>query len=540
MTGSELDLLLNSLEDEHLEFKEARTSFQFDELVKYCAALANEGGGAIVLGVTDRRPRQVVGTRAFLHLERTRASLMERTHLRIGVREFNDPRGRVLVFDVPSRPIGSTVMLGGIRWMRRGDSVVQMSDDRLRQIFAESGYDHSADVCPGASLSDLSPAAIEDFRRRWITKSRNEALSQLAPEQLLRDAELQTDQGVTYAALILLGTKAALRKRLPQAEVVFEYRSSDATGPSQDRKEYTEGFLGFQEGLWDTINLRNDRQHYQEGLLVLDIPTFDERAVREAILNAVCHRDYQLAPSVFVRQFPRRLVIESPGGLPAGVTLENILIRQSPRNRRLAEALMRCGFVERSGQGMNLIFEQSIRQGKHLPDFTGTDAHQLMLTLEGHVQDSRFVQFLEKVSAETGEVFSTNHFILLDRIHRGSPVPEELRPLLRQMVDIGVVESLGRGRGVRYFLSKRYYASTGAKGVYTRKHGLDRETNKALLLKHIRDYEATGSVLKDLMQVLPALSRSQVQSLLREMKDDGRLRKEGRTRASRWYPATAK
>jgi len=104
------------------------------------------------------------------------------------------------------------------------------------------------------------------------------------------------------------------------------------------------------------VNLRNDRQHYQEGLFVFDIPTFNERVVREALLNAVSHRNYQMSGSVFVRQYKERLVIESPGGFPAGVTLENILDRQSPRNRRIAEILAKCGLVERSGQGMNLIY----------------------------------------------------------------------------------------------------------------------------------------------------------------------------------------
>lgn len=539
MSSDEIDRLLRGIEGEHLEFKEARTTYQFEDLAKYCVALANEGGGKVVLGVTDQRPRQVVGSQAFAQPERTRAGLIERLHLGVTVREIQDPRGRVLIFEVPSRPIGTAIQYEGVRWMRRGDALVPMSDDRLRQIFAESAHDFSADVCPGATMADLSEAAIEDFRRRWITKSRNEALARLDAGQLLRDAELATPAGLTYAALILFGTRMALRRLLPPAEVVFEYRSSQATGPAQDRKEYAEGFFGFHDALWETINLRNDKQHYQEGLFVLDISTFDERSVREAILNAVCHRDYQLGGSIFVRQTPRRLIIESPGGLPAGVTTENILDRQSPRNRRLAEALMKCGLVERSGQGMNLMFEQSIRQGKHLPDFTGTDAHQLTLTLEGHVRDVRFVQFLERTAIETGEAFSTHAFLLLDLLHRGAPVPAPLRPLLPQLVDSGVVEVVGRGRGARHTLTRRYYAATGSKGVYTRKRGLDRQTNKELLFKHIRDNASAGSALKELMQVLPALSRSQVQILLRELRDEGRILPRGKTRASLWYPMSA-
>lgn len=94
---------------------------------------------------------------------------------------------------------------------------------------------------------------------------------------------------------------------------------------------------------------------------------------REAILNAVSHRNYQFGGSIFVRQFRDRLVVESPGGLPCGITLDNILDRHLPRNRRIAEILSLSGMVERSGQGMNLMFELSVREAKLLPDFTGTD-----------------------------------------------------------------------------------------------------------------------------------------------------------------------
>lgn len=96
---------------------------------------------------------------------------------------------------------------------------------------------------------------------------------------------------------------------------------------------------------------------------MMDVPTFDEVQVREALLNAVAHHDYRLGGSVFVRQFAQRLEVVSPGGFPPGITMANALDRQSPRNRRLAEALARCGLIERSGQGMNLMFERAIRQG---------------------------------------------------------------------------------------------------------------------------------------------------------------------------------
>ncbi len=527
---------MKELEDENLEFKEAKQNYHFDDLVKYSAALANEGGGRIVLGVSDKRPRKVVGTRAFPQVERTRAGLIEKLPLRVDVEQITHPDWRVLVFSVPPRPIGTPIQVEGVYWARRGDSLVPMPEDQLRFIFEEVGHDFSADVVAGASLDDLDPAAIAEFRKRWRIKSGNVALDQLSPEQLLRDAEAVTESGLTYAALILFGQRGALRKNLPQAEVVFEYRSNETAGPAGQRKEYQQGFFSFYDDLWNTINLRNDNQHYQEGFFVLDIQTFEERSVREAVLNAISHRNYRLAGSVFIRQFPTRIVIESPGGFPPGIKVDNILDRQYPRNRRIADIFAKCGLVERSGQGMNLMFEQAIRQGKMPPDFTGTDRYQVTLTLQGQVQDPAFIRFLERIGQESAFSFTTLDLVVLDLIHRGKPLTKELRSRLPILTDHGIIESVGRGRGAKYILSRRFYKFLGEKGVYTRRRGLDRETNKQLLLNHLKNNQVEGSQLRELAQVLPALTKRQVQGLLQELRAEGRAHSVGRTNAARWYP----
>jgi ATP-dependent DNA helicase RecG len=536
LTFEELEELLDAQEGENLEFKKARTKFDLGNLTKYCAAMANEGGGIVVLGVTDERPRKIVGSQAFKQPERTRARLIQRLHLNIDFSVVRHPEGRVLVFRIPTRPIGNPVKYKGIYWTRQGDSVVPMSEDRLRAIFDESGHDFSADICEPATMDDLDDKAIENFRERWIKKSGNQGLATRDYEQLLNDAEMLDDGRITYAALVLFGTEKALGKYISQAEVIFEYRSSDASGPAQQREEFGQGFFSFYDKLWDLINLRNDVQHFQSGLFVLDVPTFSERVVREAVLNAVSHRDYRLGGSIFVRQYPRRLTIESPGGFPVGINEQNILDRQSPRNRRIADILSKCGLVERSGQGMNLMFELSIQESKPTPDFTGTDQYQVSLNLDGEVQDPRFLEFLEKVGRETLDSFSTADFLLLDYVHRGKKVPDALQNRLQSLVDKGIIERYGRGRGVKYILSRRYYKMVGEKGAYTRKRGLDRETNKALLLKHIKENRESGSRLKELMQVLPALSRSQVQSLIRELKAEEEIYKMGKTRGALWYP----
>lgn len=538
MTLDQLQLIMNGREDEHLEFKEAKASFEFEDLVNYSVALANEGGGKMVLGVTNKQPRRVVGSQAFQDLERTKLGLMERLHLRIDAEAVQHPEGCVVVFQVPPRPIGMPIQYRGAYWMRSGESLVPMTPDHLKRIFEESGPDFSAEIAKNATFADLDSVAITRFREMWKRKSGNSALDSSTDTQLLTDAELLVDGAVTYGALVLFGSAKALGRHLAQSEVVFEYRSSEASVQFQQRKEFREGFFLFDDELWKTINLRNEVQHYQEGLFVWDIQTFNEKVIREAILNAVSHRDYRLHGSVFIRQYPKKIEIVSPGGFPPGITPDNILFRQSPRNRRIAEAFARCGLVERSGQGADRMFEESIKESKPRPDFAGTDDYQVSLTLKGEVQNPRFLMFLQQVTVEGYGPFTTQDFLVLDAVQREEQVPPNLKDRLIFLEERGIIEVTGRGRGARPILSRRFYAFLGKKGIYTRKRGLDRETNKALLLQHIENFKQEGSRLQDLLQVLPQMTRDQVQKLLRELKAVGKVFVIGKTKSSRWFPGT--
>lgn len=532
--ASELQTYLDSPEGAQFEFKEAKGGFYFEELVKYCAALANEGGGKIILGVTDQRPRQIVGTAAFGEPGRTEAGLYQALRRRIPVEELQHQGKRVLLFHVPSRAPGEAISYKGAFLMRSGDSLVGMSDEQLRAIHAETEPDFSAEPCEKATLADLDPADVAVFRDRWAKRSGNERLLATPMEQALADADLLVEGRPTFAALLLLGTRAALTRHLAQAELVFEYRSSEASGPAQERHEFREGLLRFHDQLWELINKRNDRQSYQDGFFRFELPTFDEKPVREAILNAVCHRNYRGAGSIFVRQFARRLEVISPGGLPAGVTTENILDQQQPRNRRLAEAFGKCGLVERAGQGMNLMFERAIMQSKPLPDFSGTAAHEVRLTLQGTVQNPAFVRFLEKVGQERLASFSTHDFVILDLLQRERPVPGALKPRLADLKEHGIIESVGRGRGTRYLLARKFHEFAGDTGTYTRRRGLDKETNKELLLKHIRDSGEHGARFADFHDVLPHLSRQQLATLLKELRISAKIVNVGIRRAARW------
>jgi ATP-dependent DNA helicase RecG len=526
--------LLNAPEGEHYQFKEAKDRCDFEEAVKHCCALANCGGGKFILGISDRRPRLVVGSEAFGQPERTRERFISKLHVRVDFQIHNCEGKRVLVFDVASRPIGLPIQVDGIAWWYIGDSLVPMPSDITRDIYFESGHDFSADICSGATISDLDTGAIETFRLKWLEKSGNNLVKNISIYQLLVDCGAIINSGITYAALVLFGTCKALDRFLPQSEIIFEYRFTNASGPAQQRENIREGFFNCFDRIWNLINLRNNKQHYQEGLFIFDIPTFNERVVREALLNAVSHRNYQLGGSIFISQYNDRLVVESPGGFPTGITIENILYRQSPRNRLIAEILARCGLVERAGQGMNLIYELSIKEAKPLPDFTGTDIYLVCITLSGLVIDKRMFTLINSIGNNHMGLLTTDDLLIINSLFHEKKLSVNLRLRVKRLIDMGIIENAGRGK---YLLARRLYEATGKSGVHTRLRGLDRETNKVLIMKHIERNGEKGAPLKELCLVLPSHSRSQIQVLLRELRKENLIRVEGNTSSARWFLA---
>lgn len=202
----------------------------------------------------------------------------------------------------------------------------------------------------------------------------------------------------------------------------------------------------------------------------------------------------------------------------------------APVNENAPHSLI-AWFSVLTGHG-NLGALSAREESKSRPDFSDSDAYQVSIVLPGEIQDPRFLRFLEQARHEGLALFSLHDLLVLDLVHREQPIPEELKPRVPLLVDNGIVEPAGRGR---HMLSRRLYGFLGKKGVYTRKRGLDRETNKMLLLKHIEDSSPGGAELKELLQVLPALSEDQVKKLIQELKFEKRIHLTGRAKRSRWH-----
>ena len=295
--------------------------------------------------------------------------------------------------------------------------------------------------------------------------------------------------------------------------MIFEYRATARPGPANQREEFRQGFFSFYDRVWELVNRRNDLQHFQERLVMHPVPTFSEIAVREALLNAVSHRDYRHPGSVFVRQYARRVEIVSPGGFPPGITPENILDQQLPRNRRIAETFARCGLVERSGQGADRILEECVRHGKALPDYSRSDAHHVWLTLDGEIRDENFLRFLERVGQETLDALDPHDFLILGLIASGKRLPAELQSHVPRLLRLEILDRTGRGKPI---LAKRLYSpATGASAKAIERDTV-RQRNRMALSDHISGH--AGCSLHEIMAAFPELTRNQVQSYLKQLR----------------------
>ena len=527
----EIAELLDAPEGAHYQFKEAKNRYDFEDALKCCCALSNSGGGKFILGITDKRPRRVVGSNAFTQPERTRERLADKLRIKVDFSLHKCGEDRILVFDIATRPVGVPVQVNGIAWWYDGDSLVPIPPDVLREIYFEIEPDFSGEICGGATLDDLDENAIGVFQNMWADNSGNNRIRSTSTEQLMVDCGAVKNNGVTYAALILFGKSASLMKYLPQSEIILEYRSSNATGPAQQREEFRIGFFSCYNRVWELIDTRNDLQHYQDGFQVLSLPTFNERVVREALLNATSHRSYRMSSSIFIRQYRDRLEIESPGGLPSGITINNILSRQAPRNHLIANIFALCGLVERAGQGMNLIYELCIREAKALPDFDGTDSYFVCITLNGLITDEKLLLVFRKIDSNLLDSFSTEDYLVINSLYHTKKYPVNLRPQAKHLAEFGITEYIGNGK---YILSSKLFETAGELSNHIQPTIINRTAAKEIILSHIQS-NSSGTSLSEFQQILPHHSRSQIQKLLYELKSDGSIYTEGRANKARWY-----
>ncbi|MBF0620081.1 MAG: putative DNA binding domain-containing protein [Candidatus Omnitrophica bacterium] len=534
----EFERWLGCVEDINLEFKVATSNFDDNRgsLFDYCAAIANGHGGKLILGVQEK-PKEVKGT-SYAQGTHTKIAqnVWERLRIHIEVEELFYDGKRVLVFHIPQRSPATRVKSGGkgdkfLYPVRRGESLGEMDDQRTREILNEAQPDFTAGIVPGLKLSDLDSNAIVALKQKWAKKSGRQEYLGFDDEKALRNLELIEDTGITYAALILVGKSEVIRDRLADAEITFEWRHDTIARNFDFRADWREPFVFADDKIWQAISARNIRFPFQDGFLQREVWAFDEKSIREAVHNAVMHRDYGIkGRSVLIKASPSSFYIENPGGLLAPVTVENILKERAWRNRRLAEAFSKIGFAERSSQGMDDIFERSIRDGKGLPDLSGTDVNAVHLSIPAQVKDRDFILYLERFLNDRQIPLSFEEIYQLEKIRENQKVE---RPEFRdKFIKLGLIEMVGKGRGARYFLSRRYYETMGQSGKHTRIKGLGRDQMKELILNHIR--EGKPASRSDLASGFSEFSGQDISNILQELKEAGKIVFDGAPKNGTW------
>jgi ATP-dependent DNA helicase RecG len=243
----------------------------------------------------------------------------------------------------------------------------------------------------------------------------------LSNSQALSDLGLTKANQLSYAALILVGKVEAINKYLPQSAIHFEYRNTLSQIVFDSRTIFAGPYYLIIDDLWEAINQRNGKIPVQEGLYIFDIPFFNKEVIREAINNTVAHRDYRKTSEVLIKQFPYHLYIINPGGFPLGVTLDNLLtVSSTPRNRLLADVLAKTGIVERSGQGVDKVYYQTISEGKPEPDYSYSDNFQVELRLSAVVEEKAFSLFIRHIqeNRKDDEKLGVQEVIALNRIRK--------------------------------------------------------------------------------------------------------------------------
>lgn len=358
-------------EDHRLEFKEAKTQFDNKKLYKYCVALANEGGGRLVLGVSDKPPRPVKGTAAFNNPVEMATKLFQAVGFRVDIEEVIHPDGRVLVFHVPSRPRGTAYHIEGAYLMRSGESLVPMSEDQLRRIFAEGEPDwleeYSKQGINGQDVVELlDTQAFFDLLRIPYPTDRQGVMERLIQERLVD----QKDNGYAIRRLgaLLLARRLEdfedLSRKAPRVVVYPGTNKLETKLDQVGSKGYSVGFqglVGFVMGQLPQGEVIEDALRKEKTLV-------PEITIRELVANALIHQDFSVGgASVMVEIYANRVEISNPG-VPV-VPVERFIDGYQSRNERLADIMRRMGICEEKSSGIDKVIHAAEVYQLPAPDF---------------------------------------------------------------------------------------------------------------------------------------------------------------------------
>jgi predicted HTH transcriptional regulator len=359
-TPEQIDLWRSApTETQRLEFKEAKKQFDNRKLYKYCDALANEGGGHLLLGIADKPPRPVVGTAAFSNPKEMEQKLFEAIGFRVDIEEVVHPDGRVLVFHIPPRPRGTAYHLGGAYLMRSGESLVPMSEDQLRRIFAEGGPDgleqtSTEDVSAQDVIELLDTQTFFELLGLPYPSDREGVLARLIQERLIDE----TAKGYSIrrlGAMLLAKRLSDFPDIARKAPRVVVYSGSSKTATRLDQTAADGYAIGFQD-LVQFVMSQLPQNEVIEDALRKSVKLVPEVTIRELVANALIHQDFKISGmSVMIEVYEDRVEISSPG--EPLVPVERFIDGYQSRNERLADLMRRFSICEEKSSGIDKVIQ---------------------------------------------------------------------------------------------------------------------------------------------------------------------------------------
>lgn len=533
------------LESETLEFKEwerewtSNSKKLYKALAEHAVCFANQKGGTIVLGVRDNvvgREKAILGCSSF-NIYEIRSRIYEATDPKIlvAIEELfiEDLGARLLLIHIP-QGLGISTTTDGTAKIRIGTDCKPLTGSMRYQRLIEVGLlDVTGQSIPGLSQEALEPREIDRLKQLIRVQAHNSPLLTLQESELLEQTGITQNSNPTLAGLLLAGREDLLCQYVPSHEVEYLRMKDDIE--YERRETYTCGLLRTLEEVYRNIELYNRITTIQTGLFHYEIKDFPEATYREAILNAVLHRDYSSSGVVFIKHYQDRLEISNPGGFLAGITPENILRQDSiPRNRLLAEILRKIGLIEKAGMGVKRMFYHQLALGK-MPPIYQADEHMVRLTLQNGSLDESFVYWVKQQEKE-GCPLSLDELLVLSVLRRQRELAlpeaaillqldrERTREILMRMVRQGLLEKSGIRKGMIFRLSGILYRELGESIAYIRERGIDTLRYEEMILNYVRQY---GSITNHHVRELLGVDIYQASRLLRKLTSEGKLRKEG-------------
>ncbi len=300
------------------------------------------------------------------------------------------------------------------------------------------------------------------------------------------------------------------------------------------------------EKISDAFSAWNHSEEMVQGLFRITIPDYDPRAFREALVNAFCHRDYSVLGRVLVQINEEGMTISNPGGFIEGIRVDNLLDAEPHgRNPTLADAMKRIGLAERTGRGIDRIFEGSLLYGRLLPDYSSSTQSSVKLFIPKGPTDKAFICMVSEEQQRLGRSLPIHLLLALDavkQLHRASiqDVAERIhadesrvRVVLETLVESGLVERLGNGRGRSYIISSRYSKKTNSAVEYVRNRDIDALRHQELVMQLAK---AKGEVTRADVVKLLHVTPSQAYRILQKLKDAGQLSLNGKGAGAKYRP----